>query len=113
LTRSPGIEDNVSIMARPPRLEFPGALCHLTSRGKAGKAISQGRADRERSLEQLDLQLSVREREGLMRESEMCKSDPVFCIPVRIHGAVMNYTALPHRAGHINLVRGRTFDDAT
>jgi hypothetical protein len=64
LTRSPGIEDNVSIMARPPRLEFSGALYHLTSRGKAGKAISHGRANRERSLEQLDLQLSVREREG-------------------------------------------------
>jgi hypothetical protein len=64
LTRSPGIEDNISIMARPPRLEFPGALYHLTSRGKAGKAISHGRAGRERSLEQLDLQLSVREREG-------------------------------------------------
>ena len=77
-------------MARPPRLEFPGALCHLTSRGKAGKAISQGRADRERSLEQLDLQVSVREREGVMRESEMCKSDPVFTNPGWFDWAVHN-----------------------
>jgi hypothetical protein len=51
-------------MVRSSRLEFPGALCHLTSRGKAGKAISHGRADRERFLEHLDSQLSVRKREG-------------------------------------------------
>jgi len=61
---SPGIKDNLSIMVRPSRLEFPGALCHLTSRGKTGKAVSHGRADRERFLEHLDSQLSVRKGEG-------------------------------------------------
>jgi hypothetical protein len=64
LTCSPGIEDNLSIMARPPRLEFPGALYHLTSRGNARKAIFHDHADRERFLGQLDSQLNTREREG-------------------------------------------------
>jgi hypothetical protein len=50
-------------MARPPRLEFPGALYHLISRGNAGKVIFHDLADRERFLEQLDSQLNTRERE--------------------------------------------------
>ena len=47
------MEDNLSIMSRPPRLESPGALYHLTSRGNARKVIFHDRTDRERFLEQL------------------------------------------------------------
>jgi hypothetical protein len=41
-------------MARPPRVEFPGALYH--------KAIFHAPADLERFLEQLDSQLNTRGR---------------------------------------------------
>ena len=49
-----GIQDNHSIVSRPPRLEFPGALYH--------KAIFHAPADRERFLEQLHSQLNTRGR---------------------------------------------------
>ena len=40
-------------MARPLRLEFTGALCHLTARGNAQAKIFSDDEDRRRSLELL------------------------------------------------------------
>jgi putative transposase len=40
-------------MPRPVRIEFPGALYHVTSRGNARKDIFHSDADRERFLDQL------------------------------------------------------------
>ena len=40
-------------MARPLRLEFPGALYHVTARGNERKAIYRTPTDRERFLEVL------------------------------------------------------------
>jgi hypothetical protein len=33
-------------MARPLRIEFPGAFYHLTSRGNGGKAVFRSTTDR-------------------------------------------------------------------
>ncbi len=41
-------------MARPPRIEFPGALYHVTSRGNARRNVFLRDADRLRFLEQLE-----------------------------------------------------------
>ncbi|HIQ00499.1 TPA: hypothetical protein EYH33_08260 [Candidatus Bipolaricaulota bacterium] len=40
-------------MARPLRLEFPGAACHITSRGNAGQPIYLDGQDRLAFLEVL------------------------------------------------------------
>jgi REP element-mobilizing transposase RayT len=40
-------------MARRPRVEFPGAIHHVTGRGNAGRRIYRRAADRERFLEML------------------------------------------------------------
>jgi REP element-mobilizing transposase RayT len=40
-------------MPRPPRIEFPGALYHVSTRGNARRDIFHSEADRERFLEQL------------------------------------------------------------
>jgi REP element-mobilizing transposase RayT len=37
-------------MARPLRLELPGALCHITSRGNAREAIYRGDGERRMFL---------------------------------------------------------------
>ncbi len=34
-------------MARPLRIEFPGAFYHLTPRGNDGKAVFRSKCDRE------------------------------------------------------------------
>jgi len=67
LTSSPRIEDNVSIVARPRRLEFPGALYHLAAGGNARKAVFQGHADHERLLERLNSQLNALKKGRVMR----------------------------------------------
>jgi len=41
-------------MARPLRIEYPGAYYHVTSRGNERKAIFRDDRDRERLLELLD-----------------------------------------------------------
>ena len=41
-------------MARPLRIEYPGAYYHVTSRGNEQKAIFRDDRDRERLLELLD-----------------------------------------------------------
>ena len=41
-------------MARPLRLEFPGALYHITARGNAQQAIFVDDADREHFLRLLE-----------------------------------------------------------
>ncbi len=41
-------------MARPVRMEFPGALYHVTSRGNARQAIFLNDGDRSRFLKQLE-----------------------------------------------------------
>ena len=61
------MEDNVRIMARPPRLELPGGLYHVTSGGNARNAIFHGKADHERFREQLDSQLNALEKGRVMR----------------------------------------------
>jgi len=38
-------------MARPLRIEFPGAFYHVTSRGNEGKAVFKSKRDREGKLE--------------------------------------------------------------
>ena len=38
-------------MARPLRVEFPGAFYHVTFRGNEGKAIFRSKLDREGKLE--------------------------------------------------------------
>jgi putative transposase len=40
-------------MARPPRLETPGAVYHVVVRGNEQKAIFRDDVDRERYLERL------------------------------------------------------------
>lgn len=40
-------------MARPPRIEYPGAIYHVTTRGVEQRAIVADRRDRDRWLEQL------------------------------------------------------------
>ncbi|MCD6495107.1 transposase [Candidatus Bipolaricaulota bacterium] len=40
-------------MARPLRIEYPGAVYHITSRGNAKRSIYRGRADREAFLKTL------------------------------------------------------------
>ncbi|MEW6758804.1 MAG: transposase [Acidobacteriota bacterium] len=47
-------------MARPLRLEFPGAVYHVTSRGDGRGAIFRDDADRERFLEILQRAVSLR-----------------------------------------------------
>ncbi len=42
-----GIRTNHSLMARPLRIEYPGALYHLTSRGNRQEDIFVDDADRE------------------------------------------------------------------
>ena len=41
-------------MARPGLITYPGAFCHITSRGNERKAIFKNRADRERFLAYLE-----------------------------------------------------------
>ena len=54
----------ISVMARPLRIEYPGALYHITSRGSAGQDIFLDDADRQRFLAILgvveDYQLDLR-----------------------------------------------------
>jgi putative transposase len=45
-------------MARPLRLEFPGAIYHLTSRGNARQKVFFGGADRELFLSTLSRAVS-------------------------------------------------------
>ena len=45
-------------MARPLRLEFAGALCHLTARGNAQAKIFSDDEDRRRSLELLSKEVA-------------------------------------------------------
>jgi REP element-mobilizing transposase RayT len=40
-------------MARPLRIEFPGALCHVISRGNERRAIVRDDADRQKRLDWL------------------------------------------------------------
>ncbi len=40
-------------MARPLRIEYPGAFYHVISRGNAGDAIYKTRRDREKFIEYL------------------------------------------------------------
>ena len=40
-------------MARPPRLEFPGAVYHVLARGNEQRATFRDDVDRERYLERL------------------------------------------------------------
>ena len=42
-------------MARPPRIQYPGALYHVTSRGNAQQLIFEGRPDYETFLATLEL----------------------------------------------------------
>jgi hypothetical protein len=42
-------------MARPLRIEFPAAACHLMARGHQGRAVLAGDQDRGRFLETLNL----------------------------------------------------------
>lgn len=48
-------------MARPLRIEYPGALYHVTSRGNEQKEIFKSRRDREQFLSYLE---SATERYG-------------------------------------------------
>lgn len=48
-------------MARPLRIEYPGAFYHVTSRGNERKAVFKSRRDREKFLEYLE---SASERYG-------------------------------------------------
>lgn len=48
-------------MARPLRIEYPGALCHVTSRGNEQKDVFKSRRDREQFLSYLE---SATERYG-------------------------------------------------
>lgn len=48
-------------MARPLRIEFPGAFYHVTSRGNERKAVFRSRRDREQFLSYLE---SATERYG-------------------------------------------------
>jgi len=41
-------------MARPLRIEFPGAFYHVTSRGNEGKAVFKSKRDREKFFEYLE-----------------------------------------------------------
>ncbi len=41
-------------MARPLRIEYPGAFHHVTSRGNERKAVFKSRRDREKFLEYLE-----------------------------------------------------------
>ncbi len=43
----------LTLMARPPRLEFPGALYHVTSRGNGRQDIFLDDEDREALLDVL------------------------------------------------------------
>ncbi len=42
---------STAVMARPLRIEYPGALYHLTSRGNAGQGTFVDDADREAFLQ--------------------------------------------------------------
>ena len=41
-------------MARPLRIAFPGAFCHVTARGNERKTVFKSKRDRERFLEYLE-----------------------------------------------------------
>jgi hypothetical protein len=43
----------MGIMARPPRIDFPGALYHVTSRGNGRQQVFWTNDDRQRFLGQL------------------------------------------------------------
>jgi hypothetical protein len=43
----------MAIMARPPRIDFPDALYHVTSRGNGRQQVSWTSDDRQRFLGQL------------------------------------------------------------
>ena len=50
-------------MARPLRIEYPGAFYHVTSRGNERKAVFKSRRDREQFLSYLE---SATERYGAL-----------------------------------------------
>jgi hypothetical protein len=54
-------------MARPLRLEFPGAVYHVTSRGLERRVIARDDRDRARWLDLLD---TVAARRSLIREGD-------------------------------------------
>jgi hypothetical protein len=43
-----------SIVARVLRISFPGAFCHVTSRGNERKAVFKSERDREKFLQYLE-----------------------------------------------------------
>ncbi len=42
-------------MARPLRIEYPGAFYHVINRGNAGENIFKGKRDKEKFLEYLEM----------------------------------------------------------
>jgi len=63
----------MATMARPPRIDFPDALYHVTSRGNGRDVIFWSDADRERFLGQLADNLRT------AAKSAYSKSDPAPC----------------------------------
>jgi hypothetical protein len=66
-------------MARPPRIEFPGALYHVASRGNARQDIFLSDEDRVRFLQQLERCLEHSER-------LVCEALGVSLADLRRHG---------------------------
>ena len=89
-------------MARPLRIEYPGAFYHVTSRGNERKAVFKSRRDREKFLEYLE---SASERYGaiihiycLMDNYHLLIETPagnLAQIMQHINGAYTTYLTLP------------------
>jgi REP element-mobilizing transposase RayT len=85
-------------MARPLRIEFPGALYHVTSRGNERKAIFKTLRDREKFLSYLE---SATERYGAVVHV-YCLLGNLSKIMQHINGAYTNYfNTKRERSGHL------------
>ena len=80
-------------MARPLRLEFPGAVYHVTSRGNARQAIFLDKDDRESFLGALS--------SGMARFNWLCHA---YCLmETHYHLMVGNLPKAPPKRGQLGL----------
>jgi REP element-mobilizing transposase RayT len=49
------IKKETNLMARPLRVEYPGAFYHVINRGNAGENLFKSKRDREKFLEYIEI----------------------------------------------------------
>ena len=81
-------------MARPLRIQYPGAVYHITSQGNAGEAIFRGPADRETFLQVL--------RQVIERQDWICHA---YCL-MDYHYHILVETPQPNLSRGMQLLNG-------